>query len=41
MECIQAGQLESEEFTLEESLRVMQICDEVRRQVGVVWPFEA
>jgi len=40
MECIRAGKKESEEYTLAESLRTMQICDEVRRQLGVKWPSE-
>lgn len=41
MRCIQEGKLESDEYTLDETLRAMQICDEVRQQIGVKWPFEA
>jgi dihydrodiol dehydrogenase / D-xylose 1-dehydrogenase (NADP) len=40
MECIREGQTECEEFTVAESLEVMRICDEVRGQLGVVWPSE-
>jgi dihydrodiol dehydrogenase / D-xylose 1-dehydrogenase (NADP) len=41
MDCIRAGQLECSEYTVADSLEVMRICDETRRQVGVVWPGEA
>ena len=40
MECIREGKTECSEFTVDESLEVMRICDEVRRQIGVVWPHE-
>ena len=40
MDCIRAGQTESSEFTQEESLRTMDVCDQVRRQIGVKWPNE-
>lgn len=34
------GKLECEEFSLDESLVVVQLMDEYRRQLGVVYPFE-
>ena len=40
MECIRGGLKECPEFTVAESLEVMRICDEVRGQLGVVWPGE-
>ena len=36
--CIAAGKTESAEFSLDESLAVMQILDTVRAQLGVVFP---
>lgn len=38
--CIQEGQLECSEYTLDESLAVMKIMDSYRQQVGVIYPFE-
>lgn len=40
MEAIRNGQTECEEYPLDDSLAVMRICDDVRRQLGVKWPFE-
>lgn len=38
--CLLAGQLECPEYTLDESLVVVQVMDAYRRQVGLVFPFE-
>ncbi|MEM9547674.1 MAG: Gfo/Idh/MocA family oxidoreductase [Bacteroidota bacterium] len=38
--CIQAGKIESEKWSHQDSLNLISICDEVRRQVGVKYPFE-
>lgn len=40
MDCIRAGLTESPEFTQQESLTTMEVCDEVRQQIGVKWPDE-
>lgn len=39
-QCIRRGERESREFTQAESLRGLEVSDEVRRQLGVRWPFE-
>ncbi|NNE72122.1 MAG: Gfo/Idh/MocA family oxidoreductase [Acidimicrobiales bacterium] len=40
MACVAAGQTESPVMPLRESVRLAETCDEVRRQVGVRYPFE-
>ena len=38
--CLRAGLLESPLMPHEHSVEVLRVCDELRRQVGVVFPFE-
>ena len=40
MECLRDGVLECKEYSHRDSLAVMDICDQVRSQLGVKWPFE-
>merc|ERR1711865_413930 len=40
-ECLKNGQLECPEYSLEESLAVVQIMDAYRKQVGVKYPRDA
>ena len=40
-ECIARGELESTAFPLSETLAIMETADEIRRQLGVVYPTEA
>ncbi len=40
MSCIEEGQLESSKWSHEDSLNLISILDEIRRQVGVVYPIE-
>ena len=40
MRCIGSGMLESDQWSLEDSLHLISILDEVRKQVGIVYPFE-
>jgi predicted dehydrogenase len=41
MECIAAGHLESDVVTLDHTLQTMRLLDDIRAQVGVVYPSEA
>ena len=38
--CIRAGKTESEVMPLDETLRIMETMDEIRRQLGVTYPME-
>jgi predicted dehydrogenase len=38
--CLRAGRLESDVLSLEESISIMETMDEVRRQIGLRYPFE-
>ncbi|PCJ94119.1 MAG: oxidoreductase [Flavobacteriaceae bacterium] len=40
-DCLRAGKLESDLWSHQNSLDLMELLDEVRRQVGVVFPFES
>jgi predicted dehydrogenase len=40
MECVRAGRLESGIMPLDETVRVMELMDEIRRQIGVRYPRE-
>jgi hypothetical protein len=40
MERIAAGHLESDVVTLDHSLQTMRLLDEIRAQVGVIYPSE-
>ena len=40
MRCISSGMLESDQWSLNDSLNLISILDEIRRQVGIVYPFE-
>jgi predicted dehydrogenase len=40
MKCIENNQLQSSKWSHQDSLNVIAILDEIRRQVGVVYPFE-
>jgi predicted dehydrogenase len=40
MACIENEQLQSEKWSHQDSLNLVAILDEIRRQVGVVYPFE-
>jgi predicted dehydrogenase len=39
-DCIRSGKLQSEVMSLDESIEIMEVMDEVRRQVGVRYPGE-
>ena len=38
--CIQEGRKESDKWSHEDSLNLISICDEIRKQIGLVYPFE-
>jgi hypothetical protein len=38
--CLQAGLLESPKLPLDETVSIVETLDEVRRQIGVRYPFE-
>lgn len=40
MNCIESNQLQSSKWSHQDSLNLIAILDEIRRQVGVVYPFE-
>lgn len=40
-ECLRAGKLESDLWSHQNSLDLMELLDEVRKQVGVIFPFES
>ncbi len=40
MRCVAAGMTESTTMPLAATLEVAEVCDEIRRQVGVRYPFE-
>ena len=40
MRCLRAGQLESDVMPLDETLEIMDTLDEIRRQIGLVYPGE-
>ena len=39
--CIRNGKLQSDVMPMSESIRITEIMDTVRGQIGVVYPFEA
>ncbi len=39
-ECVAANKLQSDRMSLDESIQIMQVMDEIRAQVGVVYPGE-
>ena len=39
-DCLRQGLKESPEIPLEKSLEIISVCDEIRRQIGVVFPFD-
>ena len=39
--CIQAGKLQSDTMSLDESITILKQMDEVRAQIGIRYPFEA
>lgn len=39
-ESIRAGKLESEILPLDESLKVIELADEIRKQINLVYPWE-
>jgi predicted dehydrogenase len=41
MRCLRAGQLESPLMTLDESLALMQVMDDIRAQIGVAYPADS
>jgi hypothetical protein len=38
--CLRAGRLESSVIPLDDSVTVMEVTDEIRRQIGLRFPFE-
>jgi len=38
MRCMRAGKLESDVLPLDETLAIMDTLDEIRRQIGLVYP---
>lgn len=38
--CIEKGRLESEKWSHLDSLNLISICDQIRKQIGLVYPFE-
>jgi len=39
-DCLRRGETECPEMTLDETLKVMEVCDAARAQLGVKWPHE-
>jgi len=39
-DCIQKGRIESEKWSHQDSLNLISICDEIREQIGLRYPFE-
>lgn len=39
-DCIRNAKLESERMSLDESIQIMEVMDEIRRQIGVIYPGE-
>jgi hypothetical protein len=39
--CLRAGLLESPTMPVDESISVMETLDEIRRQIGLIYPFES
>ena len=39
-DCISSGKAQTEQMPLSKSLRIISLCDEVRRQMNVVYPFD-
>ena len=37
---IASGKTQTEEMPLSTSLKMLEICDEVRRQIGLIYPFD-
>jgi predicted dehydrogenase len=40
MECISAGKIESRKWSHSDSLNLISMCDEIRSQIGLTYPFE-
>lgn len=40
VDCIQKGWIESKKWSHQDSLNLISICDEIRGQIGLVYPFE-
>ncbi|MDF1699252.1 MAG: Gfo/Idh/MocA family oxidoreductase [Saprospiraceae bacterium] len=40
LQCIKEGRIESEKWSHQDSLNLISICDEIRSQIGVKYPFE-
>ena len=39
-EAVLAGKKESDILGLEESLKIIELCDEIRKQIGLVYPWD-